>query len=81
LNARQGIWNGSRPPIGYRIVAGEQRGQKTKKTPDGPIRASRRLSRSAPDCRPRGARRQVIIAAPALTVSGSWTSMLFSVAL
>ena len=31
-NARQGFWNGSLPPIGYRIVAGEQRGQKTKKT-------------------------------------------------
>jgi site-specific DNA recombinase len=30
-NARQGFWNGSLPPIGYRIVAGEQRGQKTKK--------------------------------------------------
>jgi site-specific DNA recombinase len=30
-NARQGYWNGARPPIGYRIVAAEQRGQKTKK--------------------------------------------------
>ena len=25
-NARQGFWNGSLPPIGYRIVAAEQRG-------------------------------------------------------
>ncbi len=30
-NARQGYWNGARPPIGYRIVAAEQRGQKVKK--------------------------------------------------
>jgi site-specific DNA recombinase len=31
-NARQGFWNGSRPPIGYRIVeAAEQRGHRTKK--------------------------------------------------
>lgn len=30
-NARQGYWNGSRPPYGYRIVAAEQRGQRTKK--------------------------------------------------
>lgn len=30
-NARQGFWNGARPPIGYRIVAAEQRGAKTKK--------------------------------------------------
>ncbi len=30
-NARQGFWNGARPPIGYRIVAAEQRGSKTKK--------------------------------------------------
>jgi site-specific DNA recombinase len=25
-NARQGFWNGALPPIGYRIIAGEQRG-------------------------------------------------------
>ena len=31
-NARQGFWNGSLPPIGYRIVAGEQRGHRIKKT-------------------------------------------------
>ena len=32
-NARQGFWNGSLPPIGYRIVeAGEQHGNRTKKT-------------------------------------------------
>ena len=30
-NARQGFWNGSRPPVGYRVVAAEQRGAKTKK--------------------------------------------------
>ncbi|MDE2464882.1 MAG: recombinase family protein [Alphaproteobacteria bacterium] len=30
-NARQGFWNGALPPIGYRIVASEQRGAKTKK--------------------------------------------------
>jgi site-specific DNA recombinase len=32
-NARQGFWNGSLPPIGYRIVeAPEQHGHRTKKT-------------------------------------------------
>src|ERR1700678_3729884 len=30
-NARQGFWKGSRPPIGYRVVAAEQRGTTTKK--------------------------------------------------
>ncbi len=30
-NARQGFWNGARAPIGYRIVAAEQRGAKVKK--------------------------------------------------
>ena len=30
-NARQGFWNGSLPPIGYRVVAAEQRGAKVKK--------------------------------------------------
>ena len=30
-NARQGFWNGSKPPFGYRTVATEQRGQRTKK--------------------------------------------------
>jgi site-specific DNA recombinase len=30
-NARQGFWNGSLPPIGYRGVAAEQRGVKVKK--------------------------------------------------
>jgi DNA invertase Pin-like site-specific DNA recombinase len=30
-NARQGFWNGALPPIGYRIVAAEQRGSETKK--------------------------------------------------
>lgn len=30
-NARQGYWNDSRPPYGYRIIAAETRGQRTKK--------------------------------------------------
>ncbi len=30
-NARQGFWNGSLPPFGYRTVAAEQRGAKVKK--------------------------------------------------
>ncbi len=30
-NARQGFWNGSKPPFGYRTIAVEQRGQRTKK--------------------------------------------------
>ncbi len=30
-NARHGYWNGALPPIGYRIVAAEQRGAKIKK--------------------------------------------------
>jgi site-specific DNA recombinase len=40
-NARQGLWNGALPPIGYRIVlAAEQRGHRTKKTLEvDPIRA------------------------------------------
>jgi DNA invertase Pin-like site-specific DNA recombinase len=31
-NARQGFWNGSHPPFGYRTVAAEKRGPKVKKT-------------------------------------------------
>lgn len=30
-NARQGFWNGARPPIGYRVIEAEQRGAKVKK--------------------------------------------------
>ncbi len=30
-NARQGFWNGARAPIGYRVVAAEERGAKIKK--------------------------------------------------
>jgi site-specific DNA recombinase len=30
-NARQGFWNGALPPIGYRTIAAETRGQKVKK--------------------------------------------------
>ena len=31
-NARQGFWNGSRPPFGYEAVAAGKRGEKIKKT-------------------------------------------------
>jgi site-specific DNA recombinase len=31
-NARQGFWNGSRPPLGYQTVEAEMRGQRIKKT-------------------------------------------------
>jgi site-specific DNA recombinase len=31
-NARQGFWNGSLPPIGYRVVAAEQRGAKSRRS-------------------------------------------------
>ena len=30
-NARQGFWNGAKAPYGYKIIAAEQRGSKTKK--------------------------------------------------
>ena len=30
-NARQGFWNGSRPPFGYKTIETEQRGQRAKK--------------------------------------------------
>lgn len=30
-NARQGFWNGAKPPFGYRTIAVEQRGQRLKK--------------------------------------------------
>ena len=30
-NARQGFWNGSQPPFGYRTVEAEKRGQRIKK--------------------------------------------------
>ena len=30
-NARQGFWNGSRPPIGYKVVESEKRGDRVKK--------------------------------------------------
>ena len=30
-NARQGFWNGSKPPFGYKAIAAEKRGDKTKK--------------------------------------------------
>jgi hypothetical protein len=33
-NARQGYWNGSRPPFGYRVVAADRRGTRTKKKLD-----------------------------------------------
>ena len=31
-NARQGFWNGALPPIGYRVVAAEQRGSKPRRS-------------------------------------------------
>lgn len=49
-NARQGFWNGSRPPIGYRAVAAEHRGAKIKKKLEiDPIQAEtvRRIYRMA----------------------------------
>ncbi|MGC1578679.1 MAG: recombinase family protein, partial [Beijerinckiaceae bacterium] len=33
-SAKQGFWNGARPPLGYRIVEAERRGQKIKKKLD-----------------------------------------------
>src|SRR3546814_3203961 len=42
-NARQGFWNGSLPPIGYRTVAAEPRGAQVKKKLD---RKSTRLNSS-----------------------------------
>ena len=30
-NARDGFWNGSRPPLGYKVVIAERRGDKDKK--------------------------------------------------
>lgn len=30
-NTRQGFWNGSRPPLGYKVVDAEMRGQRTKR--------------------------------------------------
>ncbi|WP_395446028.1 recombinase family protein [Caulobacter sp. UC70_42] len=30
-NARQGFWNGSHPPLGYRVITAEQRGERIKK--------------------------------------------------
>lgn len=61
-NARQGYWNGSRPPFGYRIVAAEQRGSRTKKKiePDparvDTVRLMFRLARVGADNGPMGAR-------------------------
>ncbi len=49
-NARQGFWNGARAPIGYRIIAAEQRGAKIKKKLEiDPIHAEtvRRMYRMA----------------------------------
>ena len=30
-NARDGFWNGARPPVGYKVVIAERRGDKDKK--------------------------------------------------
>jgi len=61
-NARQGYWNGSRPPFGYRIVAAELRGMRTKKKiePDpaqvDTVRLMFRLARTGIDDGPMGSR-------------------------
>jgi len=40
-NARQGFWNGSLPPIGYRVAAAGQRGAKVEKRLEiDPLRAA-----------------------------------------
>ncbi|WP_199170588.1 recombinase family protein [Caulobacter sp. FWC2] len=49
-NARQGFWNGARPPVGYKIVGAEQRGTKIKtKLEIDPVQADkvRRIYRLA----------------------------------
>lgn len=50
-NARQGFWNGSLPPIGYRVVAAEQRGaapaEKKRGFPDRKIKARAPLAIAA----------------------------------
>jgi len=52
-NARQGFWNGSLPPIGYRVVAAEQRGAKIKKKLEiDPLHAETAQS-DLPACAPR----------------------------
>ena len=63
-NARQGYWNGSRPPLGYRVVEAEQRGTRTKKKLEiDPVRADQvrlifRLARiGTEDTGPMGTRR------------------------
>ncbi len=39
-NARQGFWNGAKPPFGYRTIEAERRGQKIKKRLDiDPVQA------------------------------------------
>ncbi|MCC6483191.1 MAG: recombinase family protein [Sphingomonadaceae bacterium] len=61
-NARQGYWTGSRPPFGYRIIAAEQRGTRTKKKiePDpaqiDTVRLMFRLARVGTDDGPMGSR-------------------------
>ncbi|UVK57185.1 recombinase family protein [Mesorhizobium sp. AR02] len=62
-NARQGYWNGSRPPYGYRIVTAEQRGTRAKKKiePDpltvDHVRLMFRLAHAGDsDCGPMGVR-------------------------
>lgn len=61
-NARQGYWNGSRAPFGYKIVAAEQRGARTKKkiapdpTQTETVRLMFRLARVGDEDGPMGAR-------------------------
>jgi hypothetical protein len=45
-NARQGFWNGSLPPIGYRVVAAEQRGAKRQEEAGDRSAPGRRASGS-----------------------------------
>lgn len=83
-NARQGFWNGARPPIGYRIVAAEQRGSKIKKKLEiDPIQAEtvRRIYRMALNGSMTGGRwgssgsppgLTITISAPATAGGGVW---------
>lgn len=60
-NARQGFWNGSQPPFGYRAIAAEKRGTKVKKVlaiDDGEAAVVRRILRPGPWPRRDAARHQ-----------------------
>ena len=56
-NARQGFWNGSLPPIGYRVVDAEKRWAKIKRKLEiDPLQPTRCGSRSASPSRAMTAR-------------------------